>query len=163
MAASIHSLRIRGSANLKPCLKLLPTQSTNRPPGQLKSRASAILQTNWPTYSMWCCECNCLGRNRFSRSPGRPVSTSGRVPTHRHLWWKPMHRPCALPSDGDLCRSMLWDTGICLLNCWRLKFANRKIKTLPPGNDSQSNHRFGEERWRQYPPSLSEWTTLPLR
>lgn len=153
-----HSLGIQGSANLKPYLKLLPTQYTNRPLEQLKSWASALLQTNWPTCSMWHAESNFSGGSRLFRpsdldprhrdcSPG--TNSGERVGPER---------PCTSSVRWRPCCPILWEADVFLFNCWRLRFANEKIKTPPPGNYGQSNHRLWEERWCASPP-LSPWVS----
>lgn len=143
-----HSLGIQGSANLKPYLKLLPTQSTNRPLQQLKSWASALSQTNWPTCSMWRWESNCSGGSRLSR-PSDPD------PQHRDRSTSTIsgeqagpERPCASSVSWRPCCPIPWEADVFLFNCWRLRFANEKIKTPPPGNYGQSNQALGRKTMR---------------
>lgn len=95
------SFRIQGSAKLKPDLKLLPTQYPSRPPEQLKSGASAVLQTNWPVDCLWRCKSNCSGFIRLSAPPDLDPLSRGCTPTA--ISGEQAHTEAVLhPSDEDL-------------------------------------------------------------
>lgn len=96
------SLRIQGSANQKPYSKWLPSQYTNRPSEQLKSWASALLQTNWLTYSMWCCKYNYSGGSGLSRPPDLDSWHRDCSPPLSLVGTRAQGGPVLYLSDGDL-------------------------------------------------------------